>query len=560
MPSIEFNDVSYAHPGGEMLFEGVSFKVAAGSTVALVGENGVGKSTLLRVASGELEAIQGNVVISGRYAVMPQLIGMMGGDLLVRDLLLELASPDIRTAARRLYAAEDAQAAHPTIETGIEVAEAFAAWDEVNGYQQEAFWDACTQRILRQDYAKASARPVAQLSGGEQKKLALEALFSSNAEVLLLDEPDNYLDIPAKRWLEQLIRESSKTILMVSHDRELLSQAADRIVTVEAHGAWVHGAGFSTYHEERERRNERLGDAVQRWNEEERRLYRHYRWMKQRAAVNDKNAAAANAAEHRWKRFVDEGPPPLPPKQQQVKMRLKGGDSGRRVVECKRLELTGLIDAFDLSVSFGERVAVLGPNGAGKSHFLRLLAGEEILHEGQAVLGARVQPGYFSQTHTGLDSELTPLEILREMSEQSAMAALARYRLHVAAKRPVSTMSGGQQARLQILLLELGGANFLLLDEPTDNLDVDSAESLQEALDQFEGTVMVVTHDRWFMRGLDRFLVFDYAGNVREAPDVDAALEIIAQESTRGMQEAAARVKAIDLTVEAPSVSPGLGR
>jgi ATPase subunit of ABC transporter with duplicated ATPase domains len=179
----------------------------------------------------------------------------------------------------------------------------------------------------------------------------------------------------------------------------------------------------------------------------------------------------------------------------------------------------GLTDPFDFEVLFGERVAILGPNGTGKSHFLRLLAGEPVAHSGVARLGARVLPGYFSQTHDR--PELRDVAVLDAVMQAGhdrakAMATLRRYGLHGGATQPFAALSGGQQARLQVLLLELSGANLLLLDEPTDNLDLASAEALEEALDSFFGTVLAVTHDRWFLRRFDRFLAFGRDCSVRE--------------------------------------------
>jgi ATPase subunit of ABC transporter with duplicated ATPase domains len=201
-------------------------------------------------------------------------------------------------------------------------------------------------------------------------------------------------------------------------------------------------------------------------------------------------------------------------------MRLTGGRTGKRAVICEQLALNGLTDPFDTEIFYGERIAVIGPNGTGKSHFLRLLAGEPVGHSGEARLGARVVAGHFSQTHDRPElGSLTVREILEKqgMTRGVAMAALKRYELHNCAEQPFATLSGGQQARLQVLLLELGGATLLLLDEPTDNLDLASAEALQDALESFDGTVLAVTHDRWFMRSFDRFLVFDDDCNVREA-------------------------------------------
>ena len=211
-------------------------------------------------------------------------------------------------------------------------------------------------------------------------------------------------------------------------------------------------------------------------------------------------------------------------------MHLRGADPGRRVIRCEGLELTGLTSAFDAAVYFGDRVAVIGPNGSGKSHFVRLLGGEPVDHEGEWALGARVEAGLFVQTNDRPDlANRTPHGGAGALggSTDQQMKMLGRYGLAGAAGQPYESLSGGQQARLQILMLERSGANLLLLDEPTDNLDLVSAEALQSALIGFEGTVVAVTHDRWFLRGLDRFLLFPLDGTVGEAFDPETAIAML---------------------------------
>lgn len=202
-------------------------------------------------------------------------------------------------------------------------------------------------------------------------------------------------------------------------------------------------------------------------------------------------------------------------------MRLRGGRTGVRAVTCAGLELTGLMKPFDLEVFYGERVAVLGSNGSGKSHFLRLLAGDaSVAATGAWKLGARVVPGHFAQTHAHPELEgRTLVDILwteHAKDRGGAMSVLRRYELERQGDQSFDRLSGGQQARFQILLLELVGTTALLLDEPTDNLDLESAEALQDGLESYEGTVLAVTHDRWFARSFDRYLVFGSDGVVRE--------------------------------------------
>jgi ATPase subunit of ABC transporter with duplicated ATPase domains len=257
-----------------------------------------------------------------------------------------------------------------------------------------------------------------------------------------------------------------------------------------------------------------------RWDEEHDRLRTYVRTLQQQAARSADMASRYRAAQTRLARFEADGPPPEPPREQNVRMRLRGARTGVRVLVCEGLELTSLTRPFDLEVFYGERVAVVGPNGSGKSHFLSLLGGAEVSHSGRWRLGARVLPGSFSQLHNRPDlAGRTLVEVLHDhrLDRGQAIGTLRRYELGGQADQAFNTLSGGQQARLQILLLELGGATLLLLDEPTDNLDLVSAQALEDGLAGFDGTVIAVTHDRWFARSFDRFLAFGSDGTVREA-------------------------------------------
>ncbi|MCK9792286.1 ATP-binding cassette domain-containing protein [Isoptericola sp. 4D.3] len=527
MGHLEVAHVEHVLPDGRTLLDDVSFRVPEGSATALVGPNGSGKTTLLRLLSGDLAPQAGAVVVTGGLGVMRQFVGSVRDETTVRDLLAAVAPPRVRDAARAVDAAELAIMETDDEPAQLAYAQALADWAEAQGYEAETLWDVCTVAALGVPYEQARWREVRTLSGGEQKRLVLEALLRGPDEVLLLDEPDNYLDVPGKRWLEDQLRATRKTVLFVSHDRELLARVADRIVSLEpapsGADAWVHGGGFATFHEARRERFERFEELRRRWDEKHAQLVRLVRELRQAAANSDAMASRYRAAQTRLRKFEEAGPPPEPPREQDIRMRLRGGRTGVRALTCEQLGLTGLMQPFDLEVFYGERVAVLGSNGSGKSHFLRMLGGDDVAHTGEWRLGARVVPGVFAQTHA--HPELfgrTLTQILWEdhaRDRGAAMSVLRRYELTVAADRAFDRLSGGQQARFQILLLELAGCTALLLDEPTDNLDLASAEALQEGLEAFDGTVLAVTHDRWFARSFDRFLVFGADGTVRETPE-----------------------------------------
>ncbi|MBT2382544.1 ABC-F family ATP-binding cassette domain-containing protein [Streptomyces sp. ISL-11] len=536
MGHVDAAHLEYYLPDGRVLLGDVSFRVGEGAAVALVGANGAGKTTLLRLISGELQPHGGSVSVTGGLGVMPQFVGSVRDDRTVRDLLVSVAQPRIREAARAVDEAEHAimVGAPPSGSWGrddeaaqMDYAQALSDWAEARGYEAETVWDMCTMAALGVPYDKAQFREVRTLSGGEQKRLVLESLLRGTDEVLLLDEPDNYLDVPGKRWLEERLRETKKTVLFVSHDRELLAHSAEKIISVEPGPAgsdvWVHGGGFGTYHEARKERFARFEELRRRWDEKHAQLKKLVINLRQAASVSHEMASRYAAAQTRLRKFEEAGPPPEPPREQDIRMRLRGGRTGVRAVTCEGLELTGLMKPFDLEIFYGERVAVLGSNGSGKSHFLRLLAGDDVAHTGTWKLGARVVAGHFAQTHA--HPELmgrTLVDILwteHAKDRGAAMSVLRRYELEKQGDQRFERLSGGQQARFQILLLELAGTTALLLDEPTDNLDLESAEALQEGLEAYEGTVVAVTHDRWFARAFDRFVVFGSDGLVREVPE-----------------------------------------
>jgi ATPase subunit of ABC transporter with duplicated ATPase domains len=546
---VDVAGVRYELPDGRVLLDDVSFRVGEGAKVALVGANGAGKTTLLRIITGDLKPHAGAVTRSGGLGVMRQMVGQGVGrqaGATVADLLLSVSPPRVRTAAEHVEACELALMETDEEKVQMRYAAALAEWADAGGYDLEVVWDVCTTAALGVAFERAKYRELDTLSGGEQKRLVLEFLLRGPDEVLLLDEPDNFLDVPGKTWLEQRITESPKTMLFISHDRELLNNTATRVVTVELGAAgnsvWTHPGGFSSYHGARRERFRRFEELRKRWDEERAKLRALMLMYKQKAAYNSDMASRYQSAVTRLRRFEEAGPPQAIPREQQVKMRLKGGRTGKRAVVCENLGLTGLMRPFDLEVWYGERVAVLGSNGSGKSHFLRLLAAggtdpdvahrpvgdlpiDPVRHTGTARLGARVRPGWFVQTHAHPELRgRTLLEILHRgdehrdgMPREPAARALDRYELAYAAEQLFDSLSGGQQARFQILLLELSGATLLLLDEPTDNLDVESAEALEDGLESFDGTVIAVTHDRWFARGFDRFLVYGADGTVFES-------------------------------------------
>ena len=532
MGHIDIAGVEYSLSDGRVLLNDVSFRVGDGAKVALIGPNGSGKTTLIRMICGDISPDEGTVAITGGLGVMRQFIGSVRDETTVRELLISVAPIRIRSAAAKIIETEKYMNEVADEKSQMAYAQAIIDWGDCGGYDFEVIWDKCCTEMLGKPFEEVADRKVNTLSGGEQKKLVLRALLEGPEEVLLLDEPDNYLDVPSKRWLEQVVAETKKSILFVSHDRELLQNTATRIVALEqgvnGNTAWVHGGKFDTWHEARRARNARFAELLLRWEQEHQRLKDLVRTLQVQAAISPDMANKYHAMQTRLRKFEEAGAPEAPPLEQDVKVGLRGGRTGLRALTFEQVAIKNgsgefLTQPFDFEVFFGDRIAILGKNGTGKSHFFRMISGDASLeYTGNFKVGARVEIGYFAQTHSHPEFEgKTLLEILWEtysLQLGPAKSVLRKYEIDKQAEQKFTSLSGGQQARFQILLLELSGSTLLLLDEPTDNLDLASAESLENALDQYEGTVLTVTHDRWFTRGFNRFLVFGADGRVYESP------------------------------------------
>jgi ATPase subunit of ABC transporter with duplicated ATPase domains len=519
---IELVEVGYALPGGRTLFDKVSFKVPDGERVALVGANGVGKTTLLRLIAEADESHHGLIRVIGRLARMPQLVHDPESPATLRELLLAQAPVELARAGAALVTAERTMQARATEAAGVAYADALHRWGELGGYALEVSWNAASMTALGEPFEAIGARVAHTFSGGELKRVLLDALFRSDAEVVLLDEPDNFLDVVGKEWLEETIKASRKTILYVSHDREFLGNTSTQIVTLEAKGSWTHPESFSSYEDARQARIAGLEEDHRRYQEQRSALIATLKEYRRRAQSSDAWGPKVRAAESRLRLFDEKTELVEQPRDQKITIRLGGGRTGTIALRIKELAFPGLVRPFSTEILFGQRAGVIGKNGTGKSHFLRLLAGTPVEHTGDWMLGARVKVGYFSQLHDSPHlARAAPLAVLtREgLDRTAAMGTLRRYELDGAADVPFEKLSGGQQARLQILVLEVRGSTMLVLDEPTDNLDVASADALEYALWKYEGTIIAVTHDRWLLKSFQRFLVFGSDGWVREADE-----------------------------------------
>ena len=355
----------------------------------------------------------------------------------------------------------------------------------------------------------------------------LELLLRSDAPALLLDEPDNFLDIPAKRELERQIRASGKTVLLISHDRGLLSAACDSILTLEGDGCWVHGESYATYPEARAHRQQLMGDRLGAGRPRRARLREIVRRFKERASYAPDWAKRADAAETRWRRFVDEGPPEAPVVDAQITpapARRRLGAARNRAPRRRDRRAGRAADRRD-PLRRARRARRPQRHRQDPPHAPARRRGRPPrgpLRARPARLARALHAAEHARRVRARDAARGRDRAARRDAGGDGRARALRPAGRRAA--PCATLSGGQRARLEILCLELEGHNLLLLDEPTDNLDIESSEALETALEGFEGTIVAVSHDRAFLRTLDRFLLLDEDGDVTVLPDPERAL------------------------------------
>jgi ATP-binding cassette subfamily F protein 3 len=343
------------------------------------------------------------------------------------------------------------------------------------------------------------------LSGGQKKLIGLARLLLARPSVLLLDEPDNHLDMPGKAYLEKLIVDYPGAVVIISHDRYLLDACVSHIAEIEDGRITTFIGNYTEYIVDKEERLARQEELFQVQQREIGRLEMALKRYKQWVVFNDKFATRIHNMEARIERIEKIDRPILD--RRKMGLELNGWRGSNQVLEfvdvTKSFSHRTVLEDINFLIRHGERVGLIGPNGTGKSVLLRLILGREQPTRGEIKIGPSVKVGYYAQEHETLDFNQTLIDAVRlggNMSESNAVSLLIRYLFsYQQATQKIATLSGGERSRLQLALLVLSGANFLLLDEPTNNLDIASAEVLENALNDFNGTVLVISHDRYFL-------------------------------------------------------------
>jgi ATP-binding cassette, subfamily F, member 3 len=513
--------------GAKTIFRELSWEIPQEAKIGLVGPNGAGKSSLLKLITGEYSAEPGGTIARLKTATVgylpqqpefdPASIAFqlaLDGNPRVAKLEKELSGIEGRLGEPVVY--EDEKALTRTLELHEK---SLAEYEALGGaaYPQRVKELLSGLGLPEADFAK----PIGVLSGGQKKLIGLARLLLQKPDVLLLDEPDNHLDLPGKAYLEALIRSYAGAVVLVSHDRYLLDAVVSQIVEIEDGRLTSFSGNYTDYildKQERLARAEELFHIQQRSIARmEMALKRYQLWVQ----VSDKFASRVHSMQTRLEKVKHMDRPVL--ERRRMGLELNGWRGSNQVLELMDVQKSyarPLLTGVTFLIRHGERVGLIGPNGSGKSVLLRLILGTEIPDVGEIKIGPSIKTGYYAQEHETLDLNKTLLETVRradDLSESSAVAFLLRYLFtYKQASEKIGTLSGGERSRLQLALLVLSGANFLLLDEPTNNLDIASAEVLENALDDFVGTVLVISHDRYFLdRTVGRILALE-DGKVKE--------------------------------------------
>ncbi|HEX2696268.1 MAG TPA: ABC-F family ATP-binding cassette domain-containing protein [Anaerolineales bacterium] len=513
--------------GSHTIFRNLSWEIQHDQKIGLIGPNGAGKSSLLKLIIGEYTSEKGGTIVRAKgytLGYLPQhpefdlsrsaFSLALEGNPRVAELEQKLADIESKLGRAEVYG-------NPKKLTHI-LETQHQALEEYRSLGGENYAGRVREILLGLGLPESDfEKPLSILSGGQKKLIGLARLLVARPSVLLLDEPDNHLDMPGKAFLERLIADYSGAVVIISHDRYILDAVATHIAEIEDGKISTFTGNYTDYMVNKEERLARQQQLYQTQQHEilrlEAAIKRYAIWGK--VYDNEDFARKAKSMQKRLDKMEKIERPILD--RRKMELTLNGWRGSNQVLEFENVNKSfaqrAILQNINLLIRHGERVGLIGANGAGKSVLLRMVLGKEAADVGEIKIGPSITLGYYAQEHETLDFNQTLIDAVRragEMNEGRAVSFLTRYLFpYQQATQRIGSLSGGERSRLQLALLVLSGANFLLLDEPTNNLDIASAEVLENSLADFEGTVLVISHDRYFLdRTVNRILALEDGG------------------------------------------------
>ena len=530
--------------GDLVLFEDISFSVAEGQHVGLIARNGAGKSTLLSIISGKDSADDGQIVF---------MKGLRIG-LLEQQPVFDPQQTVIQAVTSRL---KSDYASLLISEYGSQLAAHTAALDADEEWKEV---EMRAKQILTKLKITNQEKPVGLLSGGQQKRVALASVLIANPDLLILDEPTNHLDLEMIEWLEQYLQRHTKALLLVTHDRYFLDRVCGSIIELDDRTCYTYRGNYAYYLEKREERIAVANANIDR----ARNLYRkELDWMRRMPQARGHKSRSRKEAFYELEKLAR-----ARTEERRARLDIRSGYIGGKIFEAQYVSKSfddGIVILRDFYYNFSryEKMGIVGNNGTGKSTSIRMLLGQEPTSSGRFVVGETVRFGYFSQEGMPIDTQMKVIDVVRRVAETidlgggrrlTAMQFLQHFLFPPARQQDyVYKLSGGEKRRLQLCLVLMQNPNFLILDEPTNDLDIPTLQILEEYLYDFRGCVIVVSHDRYFMdKVVDHLLVFkgdgvvdDFPGNYTQYRDFCSIKEKETTETQRKSQPAEARRKPV---------------
>jgi len=494
--------------GERILFEGLSFGLSQGNKVALIANNGAGKSSLMKIIAGLDSADEGDVVFRNECRVSYLQQDAIFDNNMTINKLIESAHNKISLLVSDYENAVEAHSKHNSKQTqkNLEIL--------TSKMEQENAWDyeRRSKQILSKFNIKDFNQKVGNLSGGQKKRLSLALLILENADILLLDEPTNHLDISMIEWLEKYLQQQKITLLMVTHDRYFLERVCNNIIELEGGNLYHHKGNYAYFLEKRTEREINFDVEV---SKAQKLMKKELEWIKrQPKARGTKSKARIDNFELIKKKATTKR------LKQEINIDVKMDRIGGKILEMKNIKKSfgelNILNGFDYTFKKGERIGILGKNGVGKSTFLNIITGKEKADSGKINIGETINYGYFTQSSFGIDENRRVITVLKDIAEYIVMSDKRKVSASQLLEHfmftpemqftEVKRLSGGEKRRLHLLTVLMKNPNFLILDEPTNDLDLLTLTKLEEFLLQYKGCLVLVSHDRFFIDKLTEHL------------------------------------------------------